>query len=231
MEILLFIVVCVALIIWGYIDKQNRVNKAKDFGLSICKQHKKTLKAKYNQLVYMDDYGEWQYDSWDREVDNFILNKIFNTSNELSSLSDDNKNSIVFEFRQIIHDLVWEETNEVKHDEDLNFSDYENLCNSIMEELGWESYVKGGSGDQGADVISEKNGIKCVIQCKMYSGSVGNKAVQEVFSAKKFYDADISIVVSTGKYTKGARQLASTLGTYLTNTEQLPDIIDSIEAG
>ena len=55
--------------------------------------------------------------------------------------------------------------------------------------LDWETFVTPQSGDQGADLIIEKYGLKFVVQCKFYSNPVGNKAVQEVIAAKGFYDA------------------------------------------
>ena len=65
------------------------------------------------------------------------------------------------------------------------------------------------TGDQGADVIAEKNGKKIIVQCKLYSKPVGNKAVQEVFAAKQFYNGDLGIVITNNDYTKSARQLAN----------------------
>ena len=40
-----------------------------------------------------------------------------------------------------------------------------------------------GSGDQGADILAERNGRSYAIQCKNYEGAVGNFAVQEALIA------------------------------------------------
>ena len=52
------------------------------------------------------------------------------------------------------------------------------------------------TGAQGADLILVKNGVKTVVQAKRYSGSVCNKAVQEIVAARNLYFAEKGIVVT-----------------------------------
>jgi len=73
---------------------------------------------------------------------------------------------------------------------------------------GWRSKTTKASGDQGADIVATKDGITVVCQCKRYSKSVGNKAVQEAFAAKTFYNAQKGAVITNAGYTKSARELA-----------------------
>ena len=87
--------------------------------------------------------------------------------------------------------------------------------------LDWETLVTPKSGDQGADLIIEKYGLKFVVQCKFYNNPVGNKAVQEVIAAKGFYDAWGAIVVTNSDYTKSARQLAESHGVILLHDSQI----------
>ena len=84
------------------------------------------------------------------------------------------------------------------------------------------------TGDQGADVILLLGGVKIVIQAKKYTGVVGNAAVQEVFAAMQFYDADYAMVVTNSRYTAAAQTLATkigvelaTAGDYLRRIQQL----------
>lgn len=99
--------------------------------------------------------------------------------------------------------------------------DYEEKIGRKFKILGWNSIVTKGSGDQGADVIIEKGEHRGVVQCKMYSQPVGNKAVQEVHAAKSYYDATFSVVVSNQDYTPSARMLATKLGVYLINDSEI----------
>lgn len=75
------------------------------------------------------------------------------------------------------------------------------------------------TGDQGADVIMLINGIKIVIQAKKYTGVVGNAAVQEVFTAKEYYEADYAMVVTSSRYTQSACSLAAKIGVELATAQ------------
>ncbi|WP_205229807.1 MULTISPECIES: restriction endonuclease [Azospira] len=75
------------------------------------------------------------------------------------------------------------------------------------------------TGDQGADVLILIEGVKIVIQAKKYTGVVGNTAVQEVFAAKEYYEADYAMVVTSSRYTQSASTLAGKIGVELA-TEQ-----------
>lgn len=75
------------------------------------------------------------------------------------------------------------------------------------------------TGDQGADVIMVVDGVKIVIQAKKYTGVVGNAAVQEVFAAMQFYDADYAMVVTNSRYTPAAQTLATKIGVELATAD------------
>jgi HJR/Mrr/RecB family endonuclease len=99
--------------------------------------------------------------------------------------------------------------------------EYEAGVSEAFESLGWICQQTPGSGDQGADVIAKKDGFKLAVQCKLYSSSVGNKAVQEASASKGYYKADLSIVVSNSNFTKSAKQLAESLGVALIHHSQI----------
>jgi hypothetical protein len=55
----------------------------------------------------------------------------------------------------------------------------------------------------------------------LYSNTVGNKAVQEVFAAKTHLSANFAAVVSNRSYTRSAKELAVTTGVLLLDYSQL----------
>ncbi len=105
---------------------------------------------------------------------------------------------------------------------------FEQLIGDLLRKAGYKVKVTKKSGDQGADLIVEKDGISTAIQTKKYSGSVGNKAVQEIVAAMKFYDCSKAIVITTGDFTKGAYELADRNGVQLIDRKALNDLFDSI---
>lgn len=93
-----------------------------------------------------------------------------------------------------------------------------------MRRQGWKVRVTQSSGDQGIDIIARRGGRSLGIQCKRYSGSVGNKAVQEAFAGCAHYRLDKAAVLTTGYYTKSARELSRSTGVALLNVSDIPSM-------
>jgi len=90
--------------------------------------------------------------------------------------------------------------------------------------FGWSAQVTSGSGDQGIDVLATFENKNLAVQCKRYTGSVGNKAVQEAYSGCTFYKADAAAVITNGTFTKSARALADSAGVLLCSLEEIPTL-------
>lgn len=72
-----------------------------------------------------------------------------------------------------------------------------------------------------------KNHIKYGIQCKCYTSDVGNKAVQEVFAGKAFYQCHLGIVLTNRYFTKSAIELADKNGIILWDRNRLLEMIEA----
>ena len=93
---------------------------------------------------------------------------------------------------------------------------FEHRCAELLRYRGFHKVaVTKGSGDQGVDILAQKNGIKYGIQCKYYSYPVGNKAIQEAYAGADFYDCDVAMVMTNSTFTRQARELADKLGVEL----------------
>ena len=87
---------------------------------------------------------------------------------------------------------------------------FETQCAELLKKNGFINViVTKKSGDHGADVLAEKDGISYAIQCKYYSSAVGNSAVQEAFSAKSYYRKDIAVVMTNSYFTRPAKEEAA----------------------
>jgi restriction endonuclease len=110
--------------------------------------------------------------------------------------------------------------------------EFEKRCARKLKDCGWETSLTKASGDQGADIIAKKDGVVIVLQCKLYhSRSVGNKAVQEAFTAGRHYRAHRSAVVTNNTYTNQAKQVASTTGVLLLHDSDLPNLERLLRGG
>lgn len=83
--------------------------------------------------------------------------------------------------------------------------------------------VCGGSGDLGADITAyTSDGRKVVVQCKRYAGSVGDPHVQKFNgTAWQIHGANVALLVTTGRPTAKARQLAQRCGIVLVDRDAL----------
>lgn len=93
--------------------------------------------------------------------------------------------------------------------------EFERMCANLLQRAGWTAAMTRGSGDQGADLIAEKLGVRLVLQCKYYNRPVGNKVVQEAIAARVYSDAQHAAVTSNNVYTPSAKQLAAKAGVHL----------------
>ena len=104
--------------------------------------------------------------------------------------------------------------------------EFEYFCADLLKNNGFYNVeVTKGSGDQGVDILAEKDGIKYAVQCKNYSSSLGNTPVQEVNSGKIFYKCHIGVVLTNSTFTTGAKELAESTGTLLWDRSMLEKLL------
>lgn len=110
------------------------------------------------------------------------------------------------------------------YDKTMSPNDYEHFCAGVLRNYGWETEVTKTSGDQGADIVARKAGVRAVIQTKKYSNPVGNEAVQQIYAAQAHYGATIAAVISTAGFTRSARELAHSTRVHLMHHDQLGEL-------
>ena len=108
----------------------------------------------------------------------------------------------------------------------MSGSEFETFCVNLLSSIGFENVEQTkGSGDHGVDILAHKYGYKYVIQCKRYSDSVGNRAIQEIYSGKDIYHADRALVVTNSSFTTQAMSDAISLNVELWNRDTIKQII------
>ena len=105
--------------------------------------------------------------------------------------------------------------------------EFEYFCADILHLDGFTNItITKASGDKGADIKCQKNGISYVVQCKCLSGTCSNKAIQEVLSAKNVYNANKCITMCNSRFSPQAMILANTYGVELYNFGRIKYILE-----
>ena len=103
---------------------------------------------------------------------------------------------------------------------------FEQIVAEILKGRGYTNInLTPQSGDHGVDILAYKGIFHYAIQCKRYTGNVGNKAVQEAFAGKHFYGADYAVVVTNARFTNQAKEEAQKLGVELWDRSWLNDAL------
>lgn len=106
--------------------------------------------------------------------------------------------------------------------DDIEGHEFERFCAQLLRENGYERVtVTKESGDQGIDIIAYKDGVKFGIQCKCYATDIGNKAVQEAYSGKAYYNCHVGVVLTNRYFTRSAVELAQKNGILLWDRSKL----------
>lgn len=112
----------------------------------------------------------------------------------------------------------FKESNPMYAIDSMNGKTFECWCASLLQRIGFTNVtLTKASGDDGVDLLAEKDNIKYAIQCKCYSKDLGKAPIQEVAAGKMMpqYHCQIGAVITNRHFTKGARALADANGVLL----------------
>ena len=107
--------------------------------------------------------------------------------------------------------------------------EFENFLKKYFLQQGYSATLTKNTGDQGIDLIIEKQGARIGIQAKRYNSSVGNSAVQEAIAGRTFYNLDKVIVITNNFFTTAAIQLANNSSVILWNRNILISKINDLQ--
>lgn len=107
----------------------------------------------------------------------------------------------------------------------LSGIEFENLCQNLIENMGFSVETTKASGDGGIDLIAYNHepvlSGKYIIQCKRYSGSVGEPIIRDLYGVITSERANKGILMTTGYFTKSAIAFAEGKPIELIDGEQL----------
>lgn len=112
----------------------------------------------------------------------------------------------------------------------LNPNLFEASIAAMYKKQGFDVYLTPYSNDKGADVVVLKNGENYLIQAKQTKSLVGNEAIQEIYTAKNYYESKFNerfclLTITNNDYTSSARVLASVNNVHLINRDALDSLM------
>ena len=190
---------------------------------AIARRHRETLALRRRQESYVDPYGNEILDGWLRERSYFAERTVLPRleAEGYGDLIEARYDEILAIVEAASLSVALPDEGDAPPEDGLA---YERFCAALLERAGWDAHTTKAAGDQGADVVAERDGIRLVVQCKRYAKPVGNGAVQEVVSARSYWNADHAAVVSNAGFTPAARKLAAVTDVLLMHHDELPDL-------
>lgn len=117
-----------------------------------------------------------------------------------------------------------------EHFDTLEGHEFEYYCADLLRKKGFiEVEVTKGSGDYGADILAEKDGVTYAIQCKCYTAPIGVKAIQEAYAGRDYYDRMVGAVLTNQYFTTPAVDAAKKLKILLWDRGYLESMLEEEE--
>lgn len=120
--------------------------------------------------------------------------------------------------------------NDEEYMDTLEGHEFEYYCAELLQKKGFvDVEVTKGSGDFGADILAEKEGVTYAIQCKCYTSPVGVKAIQEAYAGRDYYDRMVGAVLTNQYFTAPAVEAAKKLKILLWDRGYLESMLEEEE--
>ena len=117
-----------------------------------------------------------------------------------------------------------------EHFDTLEGHEFEYYCAELLSKKGFvDVEVTKGSGDYGADILAEKDGVTYAIQCKCYTAPIGVKAIQEAYAGRDYYDRMVGAVLTNQYFTTPAVEAAKKLKILLWDRGYLESMLEEEE--
>ncbi len=119
----------------------------------------------------------------------------------------------------------------IKRLEDIQKIDpiqFEKIIFALFKRMGYDVLLTKASRDEGIDLILSKNGKKSVVQCKRYSGTVGQPIARDLYGSMIHNRAEDAYLITTGVFSLPAQTWASGKPIHLVDGKMLVEWLETI---
>lgn len=108
----------------------------------------------------------------------------------------------------------------------LSGYDFELFISAFLTSINIKNQLTKKSGDKGVDIIAHVKTSSIAIQTKLYfNHKVGSKAIQEIFTAKNYFNYSYAVVVTNSYFSNQAIELAKNLNIILIDRNILINLL------
>lgn len=178
---------------------ENLRKKVDDYislgGIGIGVRNLESLDDDINKVKYLKEIGQLNRQREFANDDSYtVQNKIEAEQKEAECQQQRSK--------QEINNIIKTDINS------LSGVEFEKVCQQLVENMGFETETTKASGDGGIDLIAYNHqpllSGKYIIQCKRYTGSVGEPIIRDLYGVVTSERANKGILMTTGYFTKSA---------------------------
>lgn len=106
---------------------------------------------------------------------------------------------------------------------------FEEHVGNLFSALGYNVRLTPKSNDEGVDLYLDKPGRRAIVQCKHYTnGNVSRQVVQQTFGVLRNKKVGEAFVVTTGGFTRQAREFAEGKQMHLIDLKMLVEMGESV---
>lgn len=107
---------------------------------------------------------------------------------------------------------------------------FESFITDLLKKNGFSNvYTTKSSGDHGADVIGELNGIKYAFQCKRSESKIGVKPIGEVLRGMNHYQCPKGVIITNNYFTPQAQMESKVNNVELWDRRKVLSLCKSVE--
>ena len=133
--------------------------------------------------------------------------------------------------KQLVHSKRFSKVGSMSDIRGLPWRQFESFTAEAYRRKGYVVIETPEGPDNGIDLVLRKEGEKTYVQCKHWkANSVGVAVVRELLGSMTAGGAQNGVLVTSGKFTKAAKNLASECGISLVDGQALSVLISDVKA-
>jgi len=104
----------------------------------------------------------------------------------------------------------------------MDGQEFEGFMGDLLQRMGYEVEVVGQTGDHGIDLLGKKGSDRIAVQCKRWSGAVGESIIRDFYGSMIHAGAVSGYIFTTGYFSTSAFKFSEGKPIKLIDLDALP---------